>query len=288
MAIIYAFACLFFSACNDFVFKLFARKPRSRGIFISLVGVCWALALTYPLLKAPEVTNWKATIIWGCISGLFSLLGNILLIEGMGKQSAGVCSTIYRLNLVPVVLLAWLLLGETITLIQLLGVILALIAIIGFFPNEKRVQVTNPEEIKILKVGFFMVVIAAFLRAGMGISYKYGFSVGASKDMVVFINSLFWIVGGLLYSLLREKQFAIPDKKMLGYGLSSGILVAGIVFFMAAMLACGNASIVLPIAQMSFLATFVMGVLVLKEPISLRKIISLIAGVAAILVLSLS
>lgn len=288
MAIIYAFACLFFSACNDFVFKLFARKPRSRGIFISLVGVCWALALTYPLLKAPEVTNWNATIIWGCISGLFSLLGNILLIEGMGKQSAGVCSTIYRLNLVPVVLLAWLLLGETITLIQLLGVILALIAIIGFFPNEKRVQATNPEEIKILRVGFFMVVIAAFLRAGMGISYKYGFSVGASKDMVVFINSLFWIVGGLLYSLFREKQFAIPDKKMLGYGLSSGILVAGIVFFMAAMLACGNASIVLPIAQMSFLATFVMGVLVLKEPISLRKIISLIAGVAAILVLSLS
>ena len=144
------------------------------------------------------------------------------------------------------------------------------------------------EESKILKVGFFMVVIAAFLRAGMGISYKYGFSVGASKDMVVFINSLFWVVGGILYSLLREKQFALPDKKMLGYGLGSGILVAGIVFFMAAMLACGNASIVLPIAQMSFLATFVMGVLVLKEPVSKRKIASLFAGVAAILLLSLS
>ncbi len=52
---------------------------------------------------------WQTTLFWGCASGFLSVSANILLIEAMGMQSAGICSTIYRLNLVPAVLGAWLL-----------------------------------------------------------------------------------------------------------------------------------------------------------------------------------
>lgn len=55
---------------------------------------------------------WQTTLFWGCASGFLSVSANILLIEAMGIQSAGICSTVYRLNLGPAVLGAWLLLEE--------------------------------------------------------------------------------------------------------------------------------------------------------------------------------
>ena len=91
--------------------------------------------------------------------------------------------------------------------------------------------------------------------------------------------------GGLLYAFLVERNFKFPDKLLLGYGALSGVLVAGIVFFMATSVNLGNASIVLPIAQMSFLGTLLLSVLFLKEKVDILKIIAVLSGTAAILLL---
>jgi H+/Cl- antiporter ClcA len=47
LAIIFAFCSLFCSALNDFIFKLFADKPQSRGIFAILVGVVWTVVMAF-------------------------------------------------------------------------------------------------------------------------------------------------------------------------------------------------------------------------------------------------
>ena len=78
------------------------------------------------------------------------------------------------------------------------------------------------------------------------------------------------------------------DRKTFGYGALSGVFVAGILIFMVKSLKYGEASIVLPIQQMSFLATFFLGVIFLKEKITLRKIAALVCGAAALLLLSYS
>ena len=135
------------------------------------------------------------------------------------------------------------------------------------------------------KTGFYLVLAAAVLRAGMGLSYKYGFLQDADRNGVTLINSLFWIGGGILYALLRERQLHLPGRKLLLYGVFSGLLVAGIVFFMAASLHLGNAGIVLPIAQMSFLGTLLLSVLILKERIDVMKIAAVLCGAGAILLL---
>ena len=67
----------------------------------------------------------------------------------------------------------------------------------------------------------------------------------------------------------------------------SGLLVAGIVFFMAQSLALAKASIVLPIAQMSFLGTLTLSAIFLKERLTFPKILGILCGIAAILLLSL-
>lgn len=54
---------------------------------------------------------------------------------------------------------------------------------------------------------------------------------------------------------------------------------------MAASLHLGNAGIVLPIAQMSFLGTLLLSVLILKERIDVMKIAAVLCGAGAILLL---
>lgn len=223
MAILFAFCCLAFAAVNDFVFKLFARKERSRGIFVALIGMVWLMLLCWmPWNKESSVA---ATILWGAVSGFFSVTANLLLIEAMGHESAGVCSTIYRLNLVLVVAGAVLFLGETLTVIQAVGILFAILAILAFFPMGQNIHLRT--------VGFYLVVIAAILRAGMGLTYRYGFLHGADRNGVVVINSVFWIIGGIVYALRREKRIGMPNRKMLVYSGLSGLFVAGIVVFMA-------------------------------------------------------
>ena len=296
MAVLLAFCCLGFAAFNDFVFKLFARKPRSRGIFIFTVGVVLTALLValsvLIMIFQPDWwndywwnENWKTTLFWGVICGLCSVVGNIFLIESMSRLSAGVCSTVYRLNLALVIPLAVICFHESPVWYQWIGVALALAAVLAFMPVGEKKPAGR-------KSDYAMLILAMALRAGMGIGYKYAFDCAhASKMGVQIVNGVAWIVCGLIYYFIRErKRFgarAFIDGKMLGYGAGSGVLVTGIIFFMAWSLAQGDASIVLPIQQMSFLATFFLSVAFLKEKVTIRKVAALGCGVAALLLLSL-
>ena len=66
-----------------------------------------------------------------------------------------------------------------------------------------------------------------------------------------------------------------------------GLFVFGIVFFMAHSVRLGNASIVLPIMQMSFVVTFVLSAIFLKEKLTVYKFFALLCGAAALLLLSI-
>lgn len=280
-AVFWAFINMAFAAGNDFLFKCYARKPRSQGMFVAIVGIFF---FTVPcLLMGALPDDWSATVIWGVISGIFSVGGNLLMLDAMRTMPAGVCSTIYRLNLVPATLGAVLLLDETLEVYQYAAIVLACIAVIGFIPCQKKGG-------KASAAGIIMMLIASLMRAGMGLSYKYGFTVGADENAVVAINGILWIAGGICYSFYMWKRTKgaeafLPDKKILGYGSLSGLLVAGITLTMAKALSLGNASIVLPIMQMSFILTALLGTVILKEKLSLINIIAMLCGAAAILLL---
>ena len=285
MAIFWAFACMFFAACNDLLFKFFAGKNRGNGFFVSLVGVIWlAAAMAYALTDSTPV-NWQATLIWGAISGFFSLAGNVLMLDAMRSLDAGVCSTIYRLNLVPVTIGAALLLDENITALQYVGIAAACVAVCAFIPRKKE------QARQTFSWALIIMITAALMRAGMGLSYRYGFQHGASEKYVVVVNSLFWIFGGVLYTALRERAllpYSKADwKNLFVLGTLSGALVTGIVITMALSLKLGSASVVLPIAQMSFLVTGALGIWLLKEKLTCGKALAFICGVAAILLLSI-
>lgn len=277
----YTFCCLGCSAVNDLLFKFFARKERSRGLFVAAVGVVGTLLFLFLPDKTGE--SWLMTLIWGIICGIFSAVGNILLIESMSKLSAGVCSTIYRLNLALVVPFSLLFFHEELHWQQFIGVALAIAAVLCFLPGSAGNRQETPGK-RFLPV--IMIITACIFRAGLGLGCKYGPMVGASKNGINLIIEILWIISGLAYYFIKEKGKYSLDAKLVRYSVVSGVLVAGIIFFMMLALSVGNASVVLPIAQMSFLATFILSVIFLKEKITVFKVVALLCGTGAMLLLT--
>ncbi len=281
LMLFYTFCCLGCSAVNDLLFKFFARKERSRGLFVAAVGVVGTLLFLFLPDKTGE--SWLMTLIWGIICGIFSAVGNILLIESMSKLSAGVCSTIYRLNLALVVPFSLLFFHEELHWQQFIGVALAIAAVLCFLPGSAGNRQETPGK-RFLPV--IMIITACIFRAGLGLGCKYGPMVGASKNGINLIIEILWIISGLAYYFIKEKGKYSLDAKLVRYSVVSGVLVAGIIFFMMLALSVGNASVVLPIAQMSFLATFILSVIFLKEKITVFKVVALLCGTGAMLLLT--
>ena len=263
------------------LFKFFARKERSRGLFMMTIGIVGTLVMLTLPDKIGE--NWKITLLWGIICGIFSAAGNMLLIESMTTLSAGICSTIYRLNLALVVPCSVFLLNESLNCRQYIGIALAIAAVIAFLPLEKNAAT----ERKKMLLPLIMIITASIFRAGLGLSCKYGPLRGASVNGINIIIEIMWILCGIAYFLLKERGQKF-DFKLAKYGTASGLLVAGILYFMIMALNAegAKASIVLPIAQMSFLVTFILSAIFLKEKITILKITALVCGVGAMLLLT--
>ena len=111
-AVLLALLSMACAAVNDIVFRLYRRQHRPVGSYLAAIGFVWAGV--FSLLAAPKVF-WLCdgvTLRWGLASGCLSVVSNILLVHAMARHEAGACATIYRLNLAPAALLAFVLLGE--------------------------------------------------------------------------------------------------------------------------------------------------------------------------------
>lgn len=276
MAIVWALGCLLCAALNDFLFKLFKRKKSPMGSLTAWIGVVWLL-LTLPGVWG-EGEALKASCVVGIWSGVFSIAANLLLIGSMRYQSAGVSSTIYRLNLAVVAVGAWIFFGEELNGMQLTGVVTAAGAVLVFFPWQ--------EQSRSSRLGVLLALTAALLRGGMALVYKQGLTGECSGDGILFWNSLCWIAGGAAWYWFAERRLKMMSRRVAGYGLVSGILVFGIVFTMTRALAVGKAGIVIPIAQMSFIITFLLGALLLRERFGAWKIAGAVLGSVGVLLLS--
>ena len=280
MAILYAILSLVSASCNDFLFSRVSRNGIPRGLFILVIGLVSLLAFVFVPWDAG--CSREATWVWGAISGFFSLTANILLIEAMRLEDASLCSTIYRMNLLVVVLWATLFLGESLQWQQWLGVCLTIGAILAFMPGGLK----SRQGATVFRTGFLLALLACLLRGGMGLAYKYGFAAGADRSGILALTGVAWILGGALYGLWRDRPYRRPDGRTLLLSIVSGGLVVGITFFMAAALQCGQASVVMPIANMSFIGTLLLNLAAGHEKLTARKTAAALCGAAAILLLT--
>lgn len=267
------------AAANDFVFKLYARRHDSTGSYLAVIGVVWAGVFMGFLPSFACLLDYK-TAFWGIISGVFSICANILLVKSLAKEDVGICATIYRLNLVPAALLAFILFKEPVTAPRLAAIATGVAAILLFSWPARQSTVKF-----MFSLVIWLTVLASLLRAGMGLSYKAGLLNGANEYGLLVINGFVWIVGGIVcHFAVDQKTWRVPAAT-LAFGAFSGALVCGIALFMMLALKYGDASLVLPVTQMSFALTALAGIVFIKEPLTFRKCLGIALAAVCILLM---
>jgi len=267
------------AAANDFVFKLYARRHDSTGSYLAIIGFVWAGVFIGFLPSLACLLNYK-TAAWGIISGVFSICANILLVKSLAKEDVGICATIYRLNLVPAALLAFILFKEPVTVPRLTAIATGIVAIWLFsWPSRKSASKF------VFSLVIWLTVTASLLRAGMGLSYKAGLLNGANEYGLLVINGFIWIIGGTIcHFVVDQKKWRIPPATV-AFGVLSGVLVCGITLFMMLALKHGDASLVLPVTQMSFALTALAGIVVIREPLTFKKCLGIALAMICILLM---
>ena len=285
-AILFALLSLFFAGLLDVVYKRYSRKERSRGTYVFGIGVVWCVLQTAALAMGEEVLIVDATSIrYGLFAGLCLTLSNLLLLESLTHINISLGSTVYRLNTIGVVVMAFLFLGEALGGIKLLGVGLGIVAV-GLLYRPDPTAMSEENRGRFLPF-FLMAVAASLFRAGYGVITRGGIVHQADPQTMLLLCALSWIVGGAFYARLREGRFRLTKKKV-GYALVSGVLVFLVVDFLMLAVKYGEASIVIPIANMSFVMAMLLSVVLRFEPFSLRKGVAMVVACLAIAALTVA
>ena len=283
LSALFALGSMFCAGLNDLVFKQYVTRDRSKGAYIALIGAIWALFFYAVGSISGGMSFDHESVSYGLISGAVTIIANILLLEGFHGVDASVGSTIYRLNFVVVVFLAPFFLGEQLTLRKLGGVAFAIASVflMSWSGSSKLTSLGRTVPFFV-----FLVIMASILRGLMGFFYKVGTMHGVDVNAFLFINALFWVFGGLIYSVIFEEGIRI-NRSVILYGIISGLLVVGIASFLFLSVKAGEAIVAVPIAQLSFMVTAVLSVWLLKEPVTPQKVLGIFCAVMTILILSL-
>mgnify|MGYP000853443924 FL=1 len=281
LGITFALLSLIFAGINDIVFKKYSIKIRSKGMYIFGIGIVWTIIqFLYFNINNINLSFDLNSIVYGLITGLFLTISNILFIESLTHINISLGTTIYRLNTIGVVILSFIILNEPLGTNKLIGIISGLIAVLILYEINY-----NNSKTSIIKTFFLLVIAASLFRAIYGIISKIAILSNADINSMLIIISLSWIIGGAIYAIFRENIFDIT-KKICIYSMISGILVFLIVNFLMLAIKYGEASIVIPIANMSFILALLISIVLKMESISLRKIFSIFLAIISIILLS--
>ncbi len=277
LAILFALASLVLGGFNEVLFKRYSAKLRSRGMLIGGAGLTWALLLLVDVaLRGDSIEVSRIGLGYGLAAGIAVALANILLLEAMRHMEVSLGSTIYRLNTIAVVILAILFLGESLSWLKFFGIACGIVAVLLLYQHH-RVHTDYGE----LTLGLLLAAFGALCRAIYGVVSKAGLEQGSDMDLLLLIAALCWIVSGFTYARFIEHRYAITRTK-LAYALVSGCIVYGIVRTLLSALALGEASVVITIANLSFLSALGVALLLKMERINGRKLAAMGFAVGAI------
>jgi len=280
MGIFFAVLSMVFAGLVDFTFKGYIRAAKQPlGNFLAGVGLVWTVSFAAAAM-ADGHWQWKGWRL-SLAAGLTSILANVLLVAAMRRLDVGVCSTVYRLNLALVVVLAAVFLNEPITVTKLIGVALGAAAVLLMFEPGGDRDGRNLNA----AVPFLALILAAVLRATMGLIYKLAMDAGTARSEFLAINGLCWLAGGTVLGLVLGEPLA-PTRRGWGYAVLAGLIVCGDVLFLALAVKFGQASVVVPVSQLGFALTTVLGCMFLAEKLTARRVVALLSAAGCILVMS--
>jgi len=278
LSIVYAVVAMVCYGVSDFVYKRAAGEGIRANHFLMVQAWFFCpLVILYALVTRSLVPDWAA--LWGSLAGAFVFVGFYFFIRSLASGSVSTNASIFRLNFVVTALLAIVWLGETVTLAKITGLALALAAtwlLLGA-PGPTRGDSTRQS---LIEVGIATLAFGAsnFFRT-------VGLRHGAVPETLAVAQAALFMPLATAVVYVGERSLR-PPPTAFKYGAIAAVVLLGATVCLLRSVARGQASALVPITQMGFVVAALLGIVVLREPVSLRKGVGLEAAMAALAALA--
>jgi len=262
--IAYALVSLTCLGVSDFLYRWGHRSGLKGAPFMLLQNLAYIpTAVGMALLRDELVLS--GALGYGFLNGLLAFTGFLLLLYALRLGEAVALVPIVRLNFVVTSLLTIYFVGESLSATKAVAIGLAVCAIIA---GGARVTAAARHRRELA------MAIGAMLCFGfIGLFYKLGLRSGATPTAMVVAQSLGTFALALPFAIWRRDR--LPRRGVqLWLPLICGVLLSASYVALSIAFTHGEAVVVAPIAQLSFVLTGVLAVLLLKEHLTPRKLVA--------------
>jgi drug/metabolite transporter (DMT)-like permease len=273
------------NAGNDFVFRNSSRWNK-RGIlsfyFVASLSSTIMSILISAILSFTGKILEPVNIVFGLIAGTLSFFIYLLYILSFTGNSAPVPVTIFRLNLIPGVVLSILFLGEHLSLSRCIAIPLSIASIMLLTGMKPGIKLADTDAKPLL-----YSLIACILGGALNMVNKAAVINGADTFNLAFWRFLFVTLCTACY-MAMHKNVNLERFTLLPGVFSGALLLAALGATLAA-LQFGDVIFVIPIAQiLSIVMVSAVSWVFLKEGISNWRLAGIILAIISVVILNLN
>jgi drug/metabolite transporter (DMT)-like permease len=275
-----ALGAMMFYGLADWVFKRAAASGVQAHHFLALQALFFAPGIfLYGL-----TTNTLALgppFAWGMMAGVLIFVALYNFARSLASGAVSIVAPVFRLSFAITVALAVWLLNERLTGWKLAGLGASLVALWLLLAGGPA---SAP---RITKSSVLNVLVATVTMGIVSFIYKLGVIAGGSPATVLTGQASVFLPLATVFALKRDGGFHPPHGAWRHGATAAVLLLFGLVMLLAG-LARGEASVLVPVAQMSFVVTAGLGFIFLREALTIRKGLGLAFAIVALTCLARS
>ena len=270
-----ALGTMMFYGLADWVYKRAAASGVQPHHFLLLQAFFFAPGIfLYGLATGTLVLG--VPFAWGMMAGVLIFVALYNFARSLASGAVSIVAPVFRLSFAITVALAVWLLEEPLTGWKLAGLAASLAAVwlllAGGPASAPRATLSS----------VLRVLIATVAMGIVSLVYKLAAIAGGSPATVLTGQASVFFPLTALFAFARDRGFHPPPGAW-RYGATAAVLLLfGLVMLLAG-LARGEASVLVPVAQLSFVVTAGLGFVFLRETLTLRKGFGLAFAIAALI-----
>jgi uncharacterized membrane protein len=279
-AIVYALVAMVCYGVTDFIYKQAATAGIRADHFLMAQGWLFCpLVIVYAVATHTLVLNLAA--LWGSLAGAFVFIGFYFFIRSLAAGSVSTNASIFRLNFIVTVLLVVVWLGEPLTPSKIAGLALALLAtwlLVGDGATADRAPDASRHSL-------WLVALATLAFGTSNFFHTMGLRHGALPETLAVAQAALFMPLATVVVYVVDRKLR-PPPVTFKYSAPAAIVLLGATISLLRSVTGGEASVLVPIAQMGFVVAALLGIFVLREPVTVRKMIGLLTALAALAALA--
>lgn len=279
---IYLMLAILSSAAISFILRCFDKKINNNMVmFMGNYMICVILSGIFTgrsgAFHVMEGTGFAAII--GAISGVFYLMGFVLLQLNIRKNGMLLSGLFMRLGIIVPLFISLVFFREVPTIIQIIGIVLAIVAIVII--NLEKKEDTAIGHVAILLI--LLLVVGGLTDSFANIHDKLGNR--DCSDQYLLITFAMALICSIIMIFVKKQSFTVTD---FAIGMFVGIPNYFCSRFLLASLSKLQSIVVYPVYNIgTILLISLCGIIVFKEKLSKNKIIGLILVMAALILLNI-